>query len=147
MSEWLESDNDEENSSPSDVFQPAKKRKLTKTLKPLKPKDYGKERFSETVSEEQVAVLSKGFVPANTSKNTKWAVNVFEAWVQSRNSRTEDEIDNGILRRTPVDSEELCRCLSLFVVEARRTDGKPYPPKMLYHLLTGLLCHMRDLDP
>ena len=28
--EWLESDNDKENSSPSDIFQPVKKRKLTK---------------------------------------------------------------------------------------------------------------------
>ena len=81
MSEWLESDNDKENSSSSNVFQPAKKCKLTKTLKVSKPKDSGKERFSETVSEEQLAVLSKGFVPTNTSKNTKWAVNAFEAWV------------------------------------------------------------------
>ena len=49
MSEWLESDHDEENSSPSNVFQPAKKCKLTKTLKLSKPKDSVKERFSETV--------------------------------------------------------------------------------------------------
>ena len=45
-----------------------------------------------------------------------------------------------------MDSEELCRCLSLFVVESRRTDIKPYPPKTLYHLLAGLLCHMCDID-
>ena len=29
---------------------------------------------------------------------------------------------------------------------ARRTDGKLYPPKMLYYLLTSLLRHMCDVD-
>lgn len=68
-SEWLESDNDEENFlfSPSNVF---KKCKFTNMLKLSKPKDSGKERFSETVSEEQLAVLSKGLVPVNTSPVT-----------------------------------------------------------------------------
>ena len=45
MSEWLESDNDEENSSPNDVFPPAKKRKLTKTLKLRNPRTLGKRCF------------------------------------------------------------------------------------------------------
>ena len=67
MGEWLESDSDEENSLLSGVFQLAK-RKLLKTLKLSKPKDSGKGRLSETASEEQLAVLSKEFVPANTSK-------------------------------------------------------------------------------
>ena len=57
-------------------------------------------KFSETVSEKQIAVLSKGFVPVNTLKNTMWAVKAFEAWVQSHNSCTEDEIDKGTLRCT-----------------------------------------------
>ena len=42
---------------------------------------------------------------------------------------------------------ELCRVLSLFVVEARKQDGKPYPAKILYHLLAGILRYMRDVDP
>ena len=42
---------------------------------------------------------------------------------------------------------ELCRVLSLFVVEARKQDGKPYPAKTLYHLLAGILRYMRDVDP
>ena len=56
-------------------------------------------KFSEIVSKKQIAVLSKGFVPANTSKNTMWAVKAFEAWVQLHNSCTEDEIDKGTLHR------------------------------------------------
>ncbi len=115
VSGWQDSDYDEENSPPSDASPPAKKRR--KTLKLPKPTASGQGRYSETVSEEQLAVLSNGFVPANTSKNTKWAVNAFETWVESRNSRVKDTIDKNILSSSPVDKEELCRCLSLFVVQ------------------------------
>ena len=113
MSGWQDSDSDKENSSDRDDFQPAKKRKTMKLSKS------GKERFSGTVSEEQLAVLLKGFVPKNTSKNTQWVVNTFEAWVKSRKRRAKDSIDQDVLRCTPVDKKELCRCLSLFIAEAK----------------------------
>ncbi len=38
-----------------------------------------------------------------------------------------------ILSSTLVDKEELSWCLSLFIEDARRTDGKLYPPKTLYY--------------
>ena len=74
------------------------------------------QRFSE-VTNEQLAVLSKGHVPASTEKkNTSWATGVF-------------------------------RHLSLFVTEARKADGKKYPPKTLYQILCGLLRYMRKIVP
>ena len=41
------------------------------------------------------------------------------------------------------DAEKLNRWLSRFVVEARRQDGEPYPARLLYLLLSGLLRHGR----
>ena len=39
---------------------------------------------------------------------------------------------------------ELCHTLCLFVVEACKTNGEPYPPKTVFHLLVGLLRYARS---
>ena len=96
--------------------------------------------------------MSCGFVPANTAKNTKWAVGVFKSWLESRNQRTGETIDANFLDKRLSTREasrmELCHVHVLsFVVEARKQDGKPYPAKTLYYLLAGILRYMRDLDP
>ena len=47
----------------------------------------------------------------------------------------------------PVDIScvtELNRWLSLFVVEARRSDGLPYPPATLYGLVSGVMRYLRE---
>ena len=85
------------------------------------------------VSSEQLETISKGFVPKNTEKNTKWAVSTFKQWIVSRNQRSAvgETRDVDILSK-PVDKDsectELCRVLCLFVVEARETNGESYPP-------------------
>ena len=85
------------------------------------------------VSSEQLETISKGFVPKNTEKNTKWAVSTFKQWIVSRNQRSAvgETRDVDILSK-PVDKDsectELCCVLCLFVVEARETNGEPYPP-------------------
>ena len=38
-------------------------------------------RFKDFVSTEQLQELSKGYVPKNTEKNTKWAVSTY-SWVK-----------------------------------------------------------------
>lgn len=45
------------------------------------------------------------------------------------------------------DVGALCKWLTLYVAETRKKDGNEYPPKTIYQLLTGLLCHMRALNP
>ena len=139
MSEWTDSDNEKEN----DDFQPPKKRmKVPGSLK-------GKQRFTEMVSSEQLETISKRFVPKNTEKNTKWAVSTFKQWIVSGNqcSSVSETIDVDILSK-PVDKDsectELCRVLCLFVVEARKTNVEPYPPKTVFHLLAGLLRYARS---
>ena len=85
------------------------------------------------VSSEQLETISKRFVPENTEKNTKWAVSTFKQWIVLRNqcSAVGETRDVNILSK-PVDKDsectELCRVLCLFVVEARETNGEPYPP-------------------
>ena len=42
-------------------------------------------RFKRPATKEEMATLSKGFVPANTKKNTTWAYKVFWDWRAERN--------------------------------------------------------------
>ena len=85
------------------------------------------------VSSEQLETILKGFVPQNTEKNTKWAVSTFKQWIVSRIqcSAVGETRDVDILSK-PVDKDSECtelrRVLCLFVVEACKTSGDPYPP-------------------
>ena len=136
MSEWTDSDDDKEN----DDFQPPKKRLSL-------PVHKSKQRFAEVTSSEELDRVSKSFVPKNTEKNTKWALSTFQQWILSRNQRCADTLDSEILIGDPGDCLELCRVLSLFVVEARKSNGEPYPAKTIYHLISGLLRYARSIQP
>jgi hypothetical protein len=61
-------------------FRPPKKKRCTR-----KP-----ETQFLTMSEEEMAEISKVFVPANTAKNTQWAVSVFREWRSARSSSPDD---------------------------------------------------------
>ena len=80
---------------------------------------------------------------------TKWAVTNFLAWQTSRNK----EFDGDQAKQVPStllkssDPSVLSKWLSLYCAEARKKDGGSYPPKTVYALLTGLLRHMRSLNP
>ena len=104
------------------------------------------ERFSTFVDDEQLAVLSKGVVPANTDKSTKWALANFDAWRKARNEKyPANPVPEDLL--TTNDPALLNTQLSRFVLETRKSNGEPYPPKTLHQLLCGLLRHMRDIHP
>lgn len=71
----------------------------------------------------------------NTNQNTKWVVNVFEKWRTGRSETIPELQFQG--------SEEINYGLQRFIVEARRLDGKDYPPKSLYLISCGLLRFLR----
>ena len=131
-----------------EAFQPPKNRRPGLKGKPSlsiskkgKEKKAVLERFGDTSSEE-LAILSKGFVPPNTDKNTRWAMRVFQQWQEARRGRGKSAPDK--LFEAPYD--DLSHWLSLFVSEVRKTDGSLYPPKSIYQLLCGLLRYMRQQD-
>ena len=97
-------------------------------------------------TESEMKVLSKGFVPKNTSNSTSWAVRNFRAWSNSRNECfPDDPVPNDLL--TSSDTETLNKWLSLFAAETRNSKGEPYPPSTIYQLLSGLLRSMREHNP
>ena len=70
-----------------DFRSPKKKKRCARKLESRFP----------TMSEEEIAEISKVFVPSNTAKNTQWAVSCFTEWRSARNSA------RGAKRLCPVD--------------------------------------------
>ena len=104
---------------------------------------------SSFLSVAEEATLSEKCVPRNTATNTKWAVANFEGWRNRRNEtfhlQPKRQVPDDLLLGH--DSAALCKWLSVYVAEAKKQDGSPFPPKSLYMLLAGILRHMRSKNP
>jgi hypothetical protein len=100
------------------------------------------------MSEEEMAEISKVFVPANTAKNTQWAVSVFREWRSARSSSPDDgqKVCPADLLENPV-VEDLNYWLARFVAEVRSQDGKPYTPRSIHQILCGLQRYMTSNSP
>ena len=57
-------------------FKPTKRRRKV----PIEPS----KRFKPATNNEEVNVLTKGYIPDNTKKNTAWSLKVFNEWRCSR---------------------------------------------------------------
>ena len=104
-------------------------------------------RFGLLTSSENVLALRNLAIPLNTSKNTSWATNAWIEWTEYVLQQGVDPEDAPSPLINQMTKEELNRWLPHFVMEARRQDGKPYPPNTLYQLCCGLLRHIRTTQP
>ncbi len=80
----------------------------------------------------------------NTEKCTKWSLKVFGDWIASRKGSDDECPVDLLVKQTP---EDLDNWLSRFVVEVRRNDGCPYPARTIHQILSGILRHMRSINP
>ena len=75
----------------------------------LKRKETTEERFA-VVEEKELEEASKGVVPLNTKKNNTWAVQNFNEWALSRNSRSPDDpVPEDLLSSN--DADVMCKWL------------------------------------
>ena len=104
-------------------------------------------RFASAVSDGDMAVMSKGYVPPNTKKNTDWALSCFREWRCARKSAEGDQqrCPEDILEKPEVSQVNFS--ISRFVAEVRNKRGEPYPPKSIHQLLAGLQRYMLDKNP
>ena len=68
----------------------------------------------------------------------------FEQWGHQWNEKSSEECPLDLLEKPITDSLNLC--LPRFMVEARRKDGKPYPPSSISNLLAGLYHYSKECD-
>ena len=95
-------------------------------------------RFGPKSSPADLAKLVASRVPANTQRNTRWGVEVYNAW---RNYRCKS--GDPVPDLTTGSLAELDAWLPAFINEARRQNGKPYSPNTLYLIVCALQRHLR----
>ena len=86
--------------------------------------------------------------PLNTEYSTNWSVRNFNDWKCQRSITHSSEskaIPENLLESGSVD--QLCHWQSLYVVKTRNKHSRPYPPKTLYQLLTGIYHHALTINP
>ena len=115
-----------------------------KRLKLSLPKD--KPRFATPLPYTKMEEMSMGKKCVNTLKSTSWAVSTFKQWMKERNDAYPDDLcpDQFLEANHSNDVATLQRWLCRFIVEARKQDGKPYPPTTLQCLLSGILQYMQE---
>ena len=82
-------------------------------------------------------------------ESTMWAVKNYNEWSKARNAmyaeNPEEQVPEALLQST--DPTILSKWLGLFIAETRKQDGRLYPPKTLYLLLSGVYRYMKSLNP
>ena len=93
-----------------------------------------KGRFPVPVSSPERLAAACGVVLKNTSSNTQWAMNNFNSWASERSKRGASYCVPPDLLKSH-DAELVAKWLSVFVMETRREDKKPYPPSTIRNLV------------
>ncbi len=108
-------------------------------------------RFGNTVTDiTSLATASKGFVPEILRiTRSSWALKYSTLGANppcSSHQASDDKVPMDVL--TCVDATTLLnKWLSLFVMEAKKQNGSPYPSKTIDLLLAGIRRHMKSIDP
>jgi hypothetical protein len=103
-------------------------------------------RFDFDIDDNDFETMSKPFQPKNTQLSTSWGLKTFTVWVKERNKhKSQEKCPDDVLMTN--DKSTLAYWLGRFVTEARRQDGKPYPPKTLHVLLMAIQRHIRTMKP
>ena len=103
-------------------------------------------RSPKSFVEEDKAI--ENAIPASTGYKTKWAVDVLREWQTSRVQKSEVEEEVGLQDiSTPLknfEAERLAYWLGKFVQEVVNKEGKKYPARSLYNLITGIKRFLSD---
>ena len=106
------------------------------------------QRFDFTMSDDDFEEMSKPYVPSNTKASNSWALRVFSEWYESRiEHRTIYEACDSTELLLTDNKTILSKCLSRFIMEARKENGEHYPPKSIHLILMGLQRFIREKKP
>ena len=92
-------------------------------------------RFAKPKTSPERQEAAVGVVPKNTHNSSQWALQNFNTWATNRSSLGHP-VPERLLESH--DAKLLCKYLSLYVMETRREDGKPYHPSTIRVLLSGI---------
>ena len=99
--------------------------------------------------DKKLAVMSKGYVPDNSKKNTKWALKVLRNWKTTTNvccGKEGKPVCPNDLLESP-DVKEVNFRLSRFVAEVCNRKGEPYPPRSIHQILARIHTYILEKNP
>ena len=105
---------------------------------PVQTSTSSSSRFAQLKTDNDVEQAMVSSVPKNTKKSTDWAVNIWRDWSTHRRSVSPSFTDWPV-HLFIAQPQELNHWLSKFILEARKSNGEPYPPDTLYNICPGLL--------
>lgn len=109
--------------------------------------DRSSSRFGPIVDSDELREIVHDSVPQKTRQHTRWCVDTWSEWRESRIARAKDSEAEIPPKLIDMDRKELDHWLSCFVVEARRKDGSPYVGETLQSLVCGIQRHVRLARP
>ena len=93
---------------------------------------------------DELNKLKEGGCPANALKKNVWALNMFEEWQVTRNTRY--PADPCLEEILITDNKQiLCEWLFKFISEARKANSHEYASCSLYLILAGIQRHIRQV--
>ena len=97
-------------------------------------------RFNFDLEDDDFEDMCHGFVPKNTTADTKKCVRLFQSWGQARNLRfPSNKVPVDILLMG--DHALLMKWLCRFSMKACKLEGESYPPKTQQHYLMRVQRH------
>ena len=100
-------------------------------------------RFGPPVSEEDIISKMEGTIPKSTRNSTKWAVKVWDDWVENRKNQASSPY-NIPPNLVNVTNAQLSHWMSRMIMEVRNQKGQPYSGTTLYGLCAGIQRFVRD---
>ena len=94
-------------------------------------------RFGPPVSEEDIISKMEGTIPKSTRNFTKWAVKVWNDWVENRKNQASSPY-NIPPNLVNVTNAQLSHWMSHMIMAVRNQKGQPYSGTTLYGLCAGI---------
>ena len=80
-----------------------------------------------------------------TVKDTLWCIKQWDNRTRWKNSLSSDGQFPAIpFPITSLKREELAKYLKVFIIEVRKKNGSEYVPDTLYHIVCGIMRHLRE---
>jgi hypothetical protein len=91
------------------------------------------------INNDDIAIQSRPFVPANTIKKTEWAKHLYNSWRCSAQVNAEEEECN-ILRKDllSLTDDEILLLFPKFVMYVRRKDNGEYKDDTIFSIISAI---------
>ncbi|XP_021360810.1 zinc finger MYM-type protein 2-like [Mizuhopecten yessoensis] len=103
-------------------------------------------RFAIPMQDGDLKKIVAGESCVNTENKTKWALKVFDSWIEQRliQSKNNEKLKNFPNNLLDLPVSDINEALTYFVAEVRNKNGEEYRPNTLYELIISIQHYFRQ---